>query len=847
MILGYGLILFALAATLGAAGLFFVASRRNANDAFGTRLTRLARVLVATSAVGVVGASVYLMSLIAAHQFQVAYVAEFTARRSAPKYLFAAFWGGQEGSILLWAFFTALVGTVLAWRAGGREAKVWPIVGLVQAFLLVLLTVKSPFALGKGPVPADGQGLNPLLENPWMVVHPPMLFLGFASLVVPFAWTVYGLLHRDWDGWIKGAFPWVLWAFSVLGFGIALGGFWAYETLGWGGFWAWDPVENASIVPWLFLTGLLHGFAIQRANGGYRVTNVLLGFLPFAFMIYGTFLTRTGLLTDFSVHSFSALGSQGFALLLGAVLAATFVPLGLLAWRFRSIPKPVAYARVVTREFGFFIASALLGIVGLITAVGMSAPLITKLWTEKGAAAQPSFYNQANYPLAILLAVGMAATPYFAWRATNTETVMKRLFPAYAASILLTFGMLLLGGRDPWMLLLFAAGSFAVLTNALLLVPRLKRRESRRTIGGFLAHAGAGLALMGIACLVAFSRNEKVTLIKDAPREEMGYRLTYLGSTTQPYDRNNALRIKVERIRDGRTWEANPRLFLAPMPGSGEMTLFANPPAIFPESAYTPGAIARYVANLVTFRNPYPWGDLYIAHQRGPFSQDEHNPNAGFELRAQEEKTLGDYKFKFWGADFDDEVREILKKPNGGALLAKMPEIRVRGLIDVTYKNGETVSLKPEMVLDPRGGSTSRPVSIPGAPHAVLTFDKFQGPVAPAQFSTNNVPDPTETLLIDISTKPMIGLVWLGTILYTLGGLIAWRRRALETGLIGGDNDKGDGPAEPTEAPPTDRTKQTWYRDRNNVAQARAKKETPRPNKAPVGQPARASASPRRR
>jgi cytochrome c-type biogenesis protein CcmF len=382
---------------------------------------------------------------------------------------------------------------------------------------------------------------------------PAVLFIGFASLVVPWAWAIYGLAYRDWDGWVKGAFPWTLFAFAALGFGVALGGYWAYETLGWGGFWGWDPVENASLVPWLFLTGLLHGLAIQRGNGGYKVTNFLLGVLPFAFMFYGTFLTRTGLLEGFSNHTFSSLGKDGFSLLLGAVIATVLIPLALLAWRFKSIPKPVAYQRVVTREFGFFMASALLGIIGLITAVGMSAPLLTKLWLEKGAAAQPSFYNQASYPLAILLAAGMAATPYFAWRATNTDGVLKRLFPAYAASIVLTFGLLLMGARDPWMLLLFAAGTFAVLTNAVMLAPRLKRRESRRTVGGFVAHAGAGLALMGVACLVAFSRNERVMLVKDTPRDAMGYRLTYLGMASQPFDRANTLRIKVER--DGKSWE----------------------------------------------------------------------------------------------------------------------------------------------------------------------------------------------------------------------------------------------------------------------------------------------------
>ncbi len=810
MILGYSLLIAALLATVAATALFLL-SRKESRAS----LARPARWMVAAAAASIVAASGYLVYLIGTHQFQVAYVAAFSAKRSAPKYLFAAFWGGQEGSILLWAFFTALLGTLLAWRAGGREAKVWPVVGVVQAFLLVLLLVKCPFALGTGPTPKDGQGLNPLLENPWMVIHPPVLFIGFSSLVIPFAWTLYGLLHRDWDGWVKGAFPWTLFSFATLGFGVALGGYWAYETLGWGGFWAWDPVENSSLVPWLFITGLLHGIAIQRANGGYKVTNLFLGFLPFAFMFYGTFLTRTGLLEGFSVHTFSSLGKDGFALLLGGVLAATFVPLTLVILRFKAIPKPASYERVVTREFGFFIASTLLGIIGLITAVGMSAPLITKLWQEKGAAAQPSFYNQATFPLAILLALGMATTPYFAWRATDTDGVLRRLFPAYALSIALTFGMLLMGARDPWMLLMFAAGTFAALTNVLLLLPRLKRRESRRTVGGFVAHMGAGLVLMGVACLVAFSRNDQVNLIKDRPVETLGYKLTYLGTTSNIYDRDNALRIRVER--GGRTWEANPHLYIAPL--GGQNMLFGNPPAIFP-NIYN----VRSLGDLMPWNNPYPWGDLYIAHQKGPLSTDENSPNAGWVAEAMNEKTFGDYTFKFWGLDFDDKTREMMKS-GGMDAVNKLDEVRVRALVDVIYK-GEKTSVAPEIVMTKTGMSTV-PVKIPGTQNGVLTLDEPRFPQA-AQLSTTGLPDPSELLRIDISTKPMVGLVWLGTLLYTLGGLVAWRRRALETGLIGDEQANA-----PDSEPTTDKT------DRREKRRQRRGR--------PVPEPARAAANPPRR
>jgi cytochrome c-type biogenesis protein CcmF len=814
MILGYGLLGLALAATIAASAVFTL-SRRDGRS----RLVRVARLLALAGAGAIVAASGYLIYLFATHQFQVAYVAEYSAKRSAAKYLFAAFWGGQEGSILLWTFWTALLGAVLAWRGGGREAKVWPIFGVVQAFLLVLLLLKSPFALGHGPVPADGRGLNPLLENPWMVIHPPILFLGFSSLAISYAWTLYGLLYRDWDGWVRRAFPWALFSFAALGFGVALGGYWAYETLGWGGFWGWDPVENSSLVPWLFLTALLHGTAIQRANGGYKVTNLLLGFLPFSFMFYGTFLTRTGVLEGFSVHTFSSLGTDGFWILLGAVVTTALVPLALIIARFQSIPKPPAYERVASREWGFFLASVLLGIVGVITAVGMSAPLLTRLWLEKGAAAQPEFYNRAAYPLAILMTVAMAATPYFAWRATNADGVLKRLFPAYAAAITLTLGMFLLGARDPWMLLLFATSAFAALTNLLLILPRLKRRESRRTVGGFVAHVGVGLALVGVACLVAFSQDKRVALVKNRPTEALGYKLTYLGMTSQPFDRSNSLRVKVEK--DGRSWEANPRLYLAPW--GGKDTLFANPPAIFP-NIYSVASLGE----LLPWNNPYKWGDLYIAYFRGPLSTDPQSPNGGpsgggMEMKAQDVRTYGDYKFKFWGIDFPDEVREAMKSGPDG--LQKLSEIRVKALVDVWYQ-GQKTSVTPEIVMNHTGTYTVH-AALPGAPNAIIMMDQFLPPQG-AVLSTMNLPDASEAVILDFSTKPMIWTVWLGTLLYTLGGFVAYRRRALE--MADAEDEAEEAPA-PAPAPG-----KTGKREKRR-----------KPMERPSPEPARATAAPRRR
>ena len=265
MPLGYTLLGLALAATV-IANVLFVLCGKGERGA----LCNWAKRFVALAATGVIGACAYLAYLIATHQFQVHYVAEYTSRRTKLWYLMAAFWGGQEGSMLLWAFWTAVLGVWLAYRGGKNSAKAWPIFGIAQVYLLSILLVKCPFKLGEGPIPGDGRGLNPSLENYWMVIHPPILFLGFASTLLPTVWAIYGLLHRDWDGWVKSALPATLFSFATLGFGLSLGGYWAYETLGWGGFWAWDPVENTSLFPWLLLTSLLHGLVLQKKRALVR-------------------------------------------------------------------------------------------------------------------------------------------------------------------------------------------------------------------------------------------------------------------------------------------------------------------------------------------------------------------------------------------------------------------------------------------------------------------------------------------------------------------------------------------------------------------------------------------------
>jgi cytochrome c-type biogenesis protein CcmF len=799
MILGYTLLAIALGLAVAANLLF-----RLSEGDDGASWFRWARWAVLGSTASVVGAALYLITLIVGHHFEVAYVAEYSAKRSAAGYLFAAFWGGQEGSILLWTFWTSILGAVLAFKAGDKARRVWPIYGVVLVFLLSLLLLKCPFALGAGPVPTDGKGLNPLLENMWMVIHPPILFLGFSSLLAPFAWCLYGLIYRDWDGWARAAFPWALFSFTALGLGLSLGGYWAYETLGWGGFWGWDPVENSSLVPWLFITALLHGIAIQNKNGGYKVTNFALGFLPFAFMSYGTFLTRTGLLADFSVHSFSSMGTDGYRMMLFLVISVFAIPTALILARARAIPKPMAYENILTREFGYFLSSTLIGILGLIVAIGMSSPLITRIPfiaaivhadAAKGAAAKPEFYNQGGYPLILILTLAMAVTPYLAWKASDSRSVLRRLFPAYliaiAIALAMTVAAMATGVHEPWMILMFATAMFAVIANLLLILPRLRRRESRMTVGGFVAHMGAGFLIAGIACLVTFSQKaERVLLIKNIPESKLGYKLTYMGMTTHPYDReHNAIRIRIEK--DGRLWEARPRLYFAPW--ESKDTLFANPPAILP-SIYE-ASDRRDPAILLPWNNPFPLGDLYVAYNGGPLGLDDKtpNPNNGFVLRTNVEQVFHDYTFKMLGVSIDPRAQALIAAHDKTGF-DNLPFLDFTAMVEVHYA-GQATIVNPVFRLEPKtSGIYSLPVQIPGPagtqvmlkfvpprPMALQSADPFRLGV---QFQTMNAPDPTEAIMVDVSTKPLIWLVWLGTFLYTVGGFVAYRRRAIETGLL---------------------------------------------------------------
>ena len=269
------------------------------------------------------------------------------SRSLSTGYLVSGLWAGQEGTYLLWALLSAAIGVALAVSSGkpGRlgESSVMKFYVLAHTLLLVLLLAASPFKK-LSFTPADGAGLNPLLQDPWMVIHPPIVFVGYALYAVPFALAMAALARDDYKVWVVQALPLMVAAWLFLGAGILIGAKWAYGTLGWGGYWGWDPVENASLVPWLTGGALMHTLIMQRERGKMVRTNVVLATVSFLLVMYATFLTRSGVLTDFSVHSFSDLGMTGILVVVMAVLA--LVALYLIALRWGSMTKNRGYAEM---------------------------------------------------------------------------------------------------------------------------------------------------------------------------------------------------------------------------------------------------------------------------------------------------------------------------------------------------------------------------------------------------------------------------------------------------------------------------------------------------------------------
>jgi cytochrome c-type biogenesis protein CcmF len=508
--------------------------------AAATRKRRLARsaqnALFAAFASTVVAAIVLLAALLR-HDFSFTYVAEHTSRRLPTPYTISAFWGGQEGSLLLWLLvLTGLSAAAIALArrtAGDLIAWVVPVLGLVASFFaFMLVAVSSPFATQVAP--ADGAGLNPSLQNPYMMIHPPFLYLGYVGLTIPFAFAMGALLARRTDElWIVATRRWTLVAWTALGIGQLLGAHWAYVEVGWGGYYAWDPVENAALMPWLAATAFLHSVMIQEKRGMLKVWNVLL---------VGTFLTRSGVVS--SIHSFtqSPLG----AWFLGFICLIAIGSVALILNRLPLLRSKTRMESLVSREATFLYNNLLLVALCLTILWGVIFPILSEAVRGEQITVSSPYYNfflrVFGLPLLLLMGIG----PLVAWRRASLRSLGRSF--AWPAGIALAVGvvlLLLLGAGSSWIgLLAYTFSAFVLGSIGYEFVRGTRARRAltggpwlaafselvarnRRRYGGYIVHAAIVLLAIGVTGSSAYDKVREQTL---SPGESMavgGYGVTY--------------------------------------------------------------------------------------------------------------------------------------------------------------------------------------------------------------------------------------------------------------------------------------------------------------------------------
>jgi len=531
------------------------------------RLAESAQNALIASFAATVVASAVLLAALARHDFSFQYVADHTSRELPLGYTLTAFWGGQEGSLLLWLLVLCgySVAAVLTARRVGREVLAWvvPTLGLVGTFFALLLVfVASPFATQAAP--ADGAGLNPSLQNPYMAIHPPMLYLGYVGLTVPFAFAMGALLARRTDErWIVATRRWTLAAWAFLGIGQLLGAHWAYVEIGWGGYYAWDPVENAALMPWLAATAFLHSVMIQEKRGMLKVWNVLLVVLAFCLSLFGTFLTRSGIIQ--SIHSFtqSSIGPWflGFICLITAgSLALVFLRLPLLRTKTR-------LESLVSREATFLYNNLLLVALSLTILWGVVYPLLSEAVTGEAASVNKPYYNfflhSFGLPLLLLMGIG----PLVAWRRASLRALGRTFLWPLAAAVAAGVVLLALGAGSSRVGVIAYTFSVFVLASIVLEFARgTSARKAlgsdswtgafaslvarnRRRYGGYVVHASIVLLAIGIT---GSSVYETVREARLRPGESMtvaGNRLLFRGFETRRAANHRAIRANVDVYR----------------------------------------------------------------------------------------------------------------------------------------------------------------------------------------------------------------------------------------------------------------------------------------------------------
>jgi cytochrome c-type biogenesis protein CcmF len=795
-----------------------------------------ARVAFYTHSVAVLGVVFSLFFIIYNHYFEYHYAYSHSSLHLPGEYMISCFWEGQEGSFLLWIFWQALIGLILIKSQRQWEAPVMVVFGLVQAFLAsMILGVVIPFLnikLGSSPfillrdamddpifklqpdfIPKDGSGLNPLLQNYWMVIHPPTLFLGFALTLVPFAFCIAGLWQQKYADWIKPALPWALLGGAILGLGILMGGYWAYETLNFGGYWNWDPVENAVYVPWLVLIASIHTMIIYKNNQTALKSAIILNIAVFVLILYSTFLTRSGILGDASVHSFTDLGLSGQLLIY--MLFFTLAAIVLAAIRWKEIPTTEKESSIYSREFWIFLGATTLCLMGFQVLLPTSIPVYNRLIEFFGGesnlappADQIGFYSKFQLWFGVLVALISGTGQFFWWKRMDKGTLLKELaYPALISLIVFAIIISLARVYEPVYLVVTLAGVYLIVSNIKVLSSVTKVNASLS--GGALAHIGVGMMLIGVMFSSGYSKvvslnntgmliskdlptefnRDNLLLFINEPRTMAGYEIEYLGERVEPRNVNGYVSkndidltmdpFKVVAKKDilfkGRkilnakdTFEINPEntFYEIELRRNGEVTAI-----LYPRVQINP-AMGGFIASPDIKRNVTR--DLYT-HVSLPMNREEEPEWSEMEeirTKINQQFFVNDYVAVLEGVTRITQIEGFELSDTDVAVQAK---IKVTGERDTYYA-------EPIFLIRDRSqvGRLPSEINDLGVKITLLNIHPDTN-----EFSLGLNTRQKDWVIIKAMEKPLINVLWLGTGVLMVGFSMAMVRRFKEFSKAG--------------------------------------------------------------
>ncbi len=797
-----------------------------------------ARVLFGLHLIAVIVVAASLFVIIYNHYFEYHYAFTHSSLQLPTMFMISCYWEGQEGSFLLWIFWQAVLGLLLMIKNPKWESPVMTVFALVQTFLTsMILGVIIPWIdlkIGSSPflllreaqpdlpvwsmqpnfIPKDGRGLNPLLQNYWMVIHPPTLFLGFALTLVPFAYLIAGLWKKKLTEWVLPALPWALFAAGVLGIGIMMGAYWAYETLNFGGYWNWDPVENASFVPWLVLLGAIHTMIAHKTSSSALKTSIILVIATFILVLYSTFLNRSGILGNASVHSFTDLGLSGQLLLyMGTFL---FVAIVMSIYRWKDLPQDTKELGTYNREFWVFVGAAVLGLSAFQLTFTTSIPVYNKIAEAFGLlsnialpADQAEHYSKIQIWIFVAVAILSGIGQYVWWGKIKQSTSFKPLINPALVATLLSVVFINIGKiyTIPYIILLWS-GLFAVLANFKILWFLI--REKFSLVGGAVAHVGLAIMLIGILFSAGYSKvvslnrsgfaiSTKVEeFTKDNNKENkenlplwlgqgaqmQDYLVTYKGRRIEVrgqkgyFNKNdfeiiegdfhavalkNIIRDSVTIASKGDTVTVEPENTYYELEFKNEE---GKAVSLFPRWQVNPK-----MGTAISPDVKHAWNhDIYTYVSLDPRLAAEAGSEKQWSQTEEQTVTTGDTLFI---NDFVAILKEVNRVTNVDGVELGANDAAVQANFQVLGKNSQQFTLSPIFVI--KGGMVAMPAFESEETGIKIKFTGINPQSQEFGFAWNTTQQ--ELIVVKALEKPYINLVWIGSILVFIGLFIATYRR----------------------------------------------------------------------